>query len=163
MEALSWIIRDKESLCVAGRGRNWYKPQSLQVLRNSMEAQEVSLIVFRVSISEVRQDCIKETSQNKAILFLLLPQTKTLPNTASEAVNFIKFNVTCLTLFIFVWLKPLILPTPSPLPLSQHALVTSHLTFALASQKRICFTLFTASTVWQTAFECCTGPLYWTH
>lgn len=58
---------------------------------------------------------------------------------------------------IFVWLKPLIL---SPPPCSQRAPVTSHLTFALASQKRICFTLFTASTVWQTALEHRAGPLY---
>lgn len=56
------IIRDKESQCVAGRGRNWYNPQSLQVLRNSVEAQEVSLTPFRGSVPGVPHDCTKKTS-----------------------------------------------------------------------------------------------------
>lgn len=81
MGALGRISGDKESLYVAVMGKNWYKPQSLQVPRNSMEAQEVSLIVFRGSIPKLQQDCIKKISQDKAILFLLLTQTKTLPNT----------------------------------------------------------------------------------
>lgn len=139
---------------VGGTGTNL----SLQVLRNSVQAQEVSLIPFRGSVPGVPHGCTKETSQNKAILFLPLTQTKTLPNTfASEAVNFIKFNATRSALSIFVWLKPLILSTP---PHGQRAPVTSHLTFALASQKRICFTLFMASTVWQTTLERRAGPLY---
>lgn len=73
MGALGRISGDKESLYVAGMG------ESLQVSRNSMEAQEVFLIDFKGSIPKLQQDCIKKTSQNKAILFLLL--TQSLPNT----------------------------------------------------------------------------------
>lgn len=79
MGALDRISGHKESLYVAEMGKNWYKPQSLQVPRNSMETQEVFLIVFKGSIPKLQQDCIKKTSQNKAILFLLL--TQALPNT----------------------------------------------------------------------------------